>query len=128
MKNIALHAPGRADLPVGLDAQQRVPTRFKLPVRDSGIVEAHHELEDTTIYRRRREEAEDADSQSIRLLTSAATIPGEKCGLGQRKLSGRKRGNLQRARQSLSIGLNYPAQLVLVKWFGTHAEYDKQTF
>jgi len=35
-----LHEPGRADLPVSLDAQQRVPTRFMVPMRDSGIVEA----------------------------------------------------------------------------------------
>jgi mRNA-degrading endonuclease HigB of HigAB toxin-antitoxin module len=26
------------------------------------------------------------------------------------------------------VKVNYPAQLVLVKWFGTHAEYDKQKF
>jgi 1-acyl-sn-glycerol-3-phosphate acyltransferase len=37
------HEPGRADLPVGLDAQQRVPTAFKAPTRDSGIVEPPHE-------------------------------------------------------------------------------------
>ena len=29
----ALHEPGRADLPVGLDAQQRVPTWFMVPMR-----------------------------------------------------------------------------------------------
>jgi L-threonylcarbamoyladenylate synthase len=34
------HAPGRADLPVGRDAPQRVPTRFIGPMRDFGIEEA----------------------------------------------------------------------------------------
>ena len=37
---VTLHEPGRADLPVGLDAQQRVPTRFMAPMRDLGIEEA----------------------------------------------------------------------------------------
>ena len=36
----ALHEPGRADLPVGLDAQQRVPTVFRVPMRDFAVVEA----------------------------------------------------------------------------------------
>jgi len=40
-----------------------------------------HELEDATDGSRRREEAENADAWSIRLLTSAATIVGEQCGL-----------------------------------------------
>ena len=35
--------PGRADLPVGLDAQQRVPASLKIPMRDSGIVDPPHE-------------------------------------------------------------------------------------
>jgi len=35
---------------------------------------SHHELEDTNVGSRRREEAEHADAQSNRLLTSAATI------------------------------------------------------
>jgi len=36
------HEPGRADLPVGLNAQQRVPTSTQVTVRDSGIVEPPH--------------------------------------------------------------------------------------
>jgi hypothetical protein len=34
---------GRADLPVGQDARQRVPTLFMDPMRDSEFVEASHE-------------------------------------------------------------------------------------
>ena len=34
---------GRADLPVGLDARQRVPTGFMASARDLGIEEAPHE-------------------------------------------------------------------------------------
>jgi len=40
---LSFHEPGRADLLVSLDAPQRVPTRFMVPLRDSGIVEASHE-------------------------------------------------------------------------------------
>jgi ribosomal protein S18 acetylase RimI-like enzyme len=36
----AFHKPGRADLPVGLDARQRVPTGLMDPLRDLGIEEA----------------------------------------------------------------------------------------
>ena len=50
------------------------------PMGDLGIEEAHHELKDTTCSRR-REEADIADGRFIRLLTSAATIAGEKYGL-----------------------------------------------
>ena len=35
---------GRADLPVGPDARQRVPTRLIAPTRDAGIVEATHDV------------------------------------------------------------------------------------
>ena len=42
MKLSAFHKPGRADLPVGLDAQQRFPTGFIVPVREARIIENHH--------------------------------------------------------------------------------------
>ncbi len=41
----------------------------------------HRELEEATVCSRRREEAENVETRSIRLLTSAATIAGGKCGL-----------------------------------------------
>ena len=34
--------PGRADLLVGPDARQRVPTKFMAGMDEDGIVEAHH--------------------------------------------------------------------------------------
>ncbi len=37
---VAFHEPGRADLPIGLDARQRVPTGLMDPMRDLGIEEA----------------------------------------------------------------------------------------
>jgi hypothetical protein len=46
------------------------------PMRESEIVEAHHEFEDTTFCSRRREEAENVDARYIRLLMSAATSVG----------------------------------------------------
>ena len=67
-------ALGRADLLVGLDARQRVPTGFIAPIRDLRIEEAHQEPEDTMLCSRRREEADNGDARPIRLLTSAATI------------------------------------------------------
>lgn len=36
--------------------------------------------------------------------------------------------NVRGNRYRLVVKVNYPAQLVLVKRFGTHAEYDKQKF
>jgi len=36
--------------------------------------------------------------------------------------------NVRGNRYRLAVKVNYPAQLVLVKWFGTHAEYNKQKF
>jgi hypothetical protein len=36
----AFHEPGRADLLVGLDAPQRVPTGFMVPMREMGIEKA----------------------------------------------------------------------------------------
>ncbi len=41
--------------------------------------DSHKVLEGTMVRSRRREEADNVDAQSIRLLTSAATIHGEKC-------------------------------------------------
>jgi L-threonylcarbamoyladenylate synthase len=40
VRGLATHEPGRADLLVGLDAPQRVPTGFMSPPRDLGIEEA----------------------------------------------------------------------------------------
>jgi len=37
----SFHEPGRADLLVGLDAPQRVPTEFMVLMRELGIEEAH---------------------------------------------------------------------------------------
>jgi len=45
------HEPGRADLPVGSDARQRVPTRFVAPMRDSGTEQVTHEPERRTPMR-----------------------------------------------------------------------------
>ena len=42
---------------------------------------SNHKLEDARVCSRRREEAENVDPRFIRLLTSAATIVGGKCGL-----------------------------------------------
>ena len=42
LREPAFQEPGRADLLVGQDARQRVPTRFMAHMRDSGIVEATH--------------------------------------------------------------------------------------
>jgi len=36
--------------------------------------------------------------------------------------------NVRGNRYRLVVKVNYPAQVVLVKWFGTHAEYDKERF
>ena len=40
----ATHEPDRANLPAGLDAQQRVPTGFKAATCDLGIEEATKEV------------------------------------------------------------------------------------
>ncbi len=42
---------------------------------------SHEALEDVPVCSRRREEAENVDARSIRLLTSAATLVGENCRL-----------------------------------------------
>jgi mRNA interferase HigB len=36
--------------------------------------------------------------------------------------------NIKGNRYRLAVRVNYTAGLVLVKWFGTHAEYDKMKF
>ena len=36
--------------------------------------------------------------------------------------------NVKGNRFRLVVKVNYPGEVVLVKWFGTHAEYDKLTF
>jgi len=36
--------------------------------------------------------------------------------------------NIRGNRYRLVVKVNYPARIVLIKWFGTHAEYDKLKF
>src|SRR2546428_11974998 len=43
----APHEPGRADLPVGQDARQRVPTHFMVPMGDSELVTVTHSASGT---------------------------------------------------------------------------------
>ncbi|HEU0011237.1 MAG TPA: sulfite reductase subunit alpha [Verrucomicrobiae bacterium] len=54
---------------------------------------SHHELEDSTVCSRRREEAEIVEARSLRLLTSAATIVVEKCAAEPRGLPAYSRSN-----------------------------------
>lgn len=36
--------------------------------------------------------------------------------------------NIKGNRYRLVVKVDYPSQAVFVKWFGTHADYDKQNF
>jgi 1-acyl-sn-glycerol-3-phosphate acyltransferase len=73
--------PGRADLPVGPDARQRVPTGVMSPTRNLGNDEAQHGLEDTTVGTHQDKEADwqirnpksEIRNQN-RLITSGAAI------------------------------------------------------